>query len=257
MFFEPNRTQFDLNWRMFGIHCRVHPWFWIMSVLLGQPLLSEPQYLILWVLCVFVSILLHELGHVFVGRLFGSHGHIVLYSFGGLAIGSNKLSARWQRIMVCLGGPLIQLVLFCLLLLVDVDALRGEERPVPPVRRLTILGLFFLKEINLIWPLMNLLPVWPLDGGQICREVCAGVRGERGIRLALWISVIVAGLIAVYSLAPARLLDSLSVPWYLHGDMFTALLFGLLAVSSYMTLQQLSRHEWRDDFGERDDGDWR
>ena len=35
---------------------------------------------------------IHELGHVFMGRLFGTDSHIVLHGFGGLAIGSNNLS---------------------------------------------------------------------------------------------------------------------------------------------------------------------
>ena len=88
MLFEPERTQFDLNWRMFGIPVRVHPWFWLMGVILGWSAVERGvQYLVLWIVCVFVSILVHEFGHVFMGLVFGSRGHIVLYSFGGLAVG--------------------------------------------------------------------------------------------------------------------------------------------------------------------------
>ena len=85
---------------MFGIDVRVHPLFWVMSAVLGWGWYLERNfaYLFLWVMCVFVSVLLHELGHVVVGRLFGSQGHILLYSFGGLAIGSTDLRHRWQRL---------------------------------------------------------------------------------------------------------------------------------------------------------------
>src|SRR5579859_1208651 len=45
------------------------------------------------------------------GRLFGSDGHIVLYSFGGLAVGSNALDSGWKRALVSFAGPLAQFVL--------------------------------------------------------------------------------------------------------------------------------------------------
>ena len=114
---EPSETQFDLRFWLFGVHVRVHPYFWILTVFLGWNLVGSAAdqrtgliYLGLWVICVFVSILIHEMGHVFMGRLFGSHGHIVLYSFGGLAIGSNALDHGWQRFLVSFAGPLIQFV---------------------------------------------------------------------------------------------------------------------------------------------------
>jgi hypothetical protein len=46
----------------------------------------------------FISILVHELSHVLMGQAFGAYGHIVLYGFGGLAVGSNQLNVRWQRV---------------------------------------------------------------------------------------------------------------------------------------------------------------
>ena len=78
----PNPTPFDLRWRLFGIAFRVHPSFWLFSVLFGYMFLRGAPpgtrhadhlvfYLALWVACTFVSILIHELGHVVMGRLFG------------------------------------------------------------------------------------------------------------------------------------------------------------------------------------------
>ena len=47
--------------------------------------------------------------------------------------------------------------------------------------------------INLFWPLLNLLPIWPLDGGQITREACVGALGQqRGLSISLGISLVVA-----------------------------------------------------------------
>src|SRR5438045_291862 len=104
---EPTSTPYDLRWRMFGIPVRVHPMFWLVSVIMGANAFSQGvQYLLLWVGCMFISILIHELGHVLMGQAFGAYGHIVLDGFGGLAVGSNQLDVRWQRIAVCFAGPL-------------------------------------------------------------------------------------------------------------------------------------------------------
>src|SRR5205807_2354897 len=73
---------------------------------------SGIEYVLIWVACMFVSILVHELGHVIAGRLFGTNGHIVLYGFGGLAIGSSALTNRWKRIFVYFAGPLAGFILF-------------------------------------------------------------------------------------------------------------------------------------------------
>jgi len=104
--FEPARTQFDLNFRIFGIDVRVHPMFWLVTAILGSGFERLGiEYLVSWIVLVFFSILIHELGHVLMGRMFGSFGHIVLYGFGGLAIGSSNLERRWQRNLVYVAGP--------------------------------------------------------------------------------------------------------------------------------------------------------
>src|SRR5690606_15236505 len=96
----------DLRWRMFGIGVRVHPTFWLFSLLMGWQFMERSPWLVLiWVLATFVSILIHEMGHVIAGRIFGSPGNIVLYSFGGLAIGSYQYARAWQRIIISLAGP--------------------------------------------------------------------------------------------------------------------------------------------------------
>ena len=51
-----------------------------------------------------------------------SYGRIVLYSFGGLAVGSNRLSVRLQRILVSFAGPLAGFVF--LAIVVGVEELR-------------------------------------------------------------------------------------------------------------------------------------
>jgi Zn-dependent protease len=218
---------------MFGIDVRVNPWFWLVTVLMGWGLTNAHrggglQLLLLWVVCVFVSILIHELGHVVTGRLFGSHGHILLYSFGGLAIGSSDLPSRWQRIAVYLAGPLADFLFFGIVLLGYILFVRQNPEQVPDWAA-TAIGFLFI--INVFWGVVNLVPVWPLDGGQISRELCDWLMPKNGMRVSLLLSIISAIGIAIFG-------------WlYLHS-LYLALFFGLLAFSSLQLLQQLrSRYQ--------------
>src|SRR5258707_9361798 len=79
-------TPFDLNFSLFGIPIRIHPFFWLFSAILGWDR-QRPNFnqILICVLCVFVSILIHELGHALTAKSYGWPPHIVLFAFGGYA----------------------------------------------------------------------------------------------------------------------------------------------------------------------------
>jgi stage IV sporulation protein FB len=264
---EPNETPYDLRFSLFRIPVRVHPLFWLLAAILGYPTLRQgPQYLIAWIVLVFVSILIHELGHVWMGMAFGSQGRIILYSFGGLAVGSNQVRHRWQRILVLFAGPLAGFVLVAI-------ALAAQELRAPGMGRLyltliarmfgipleielparmphlSVMEQFLMSElcfINIAWGLLNLLPIWPLDGGQISRQALEGVSPRNGAFVALSISAALAALLAVHSLM-AEYRHPL-IPFLPFGDMFTAFMFGMLAYQSVQMLQALqAERRWHDD----------
>ncbi len=277
---EPNETAWDLRWRMFGIPVRVHPMFWLVSLLMsGDRLGIGFQYVLVWVGCVFVSILIHELGHVLMGMAFGSRGHIILYGFGGLAVGSNRLETRWQRIAVCFAGPLAGFLLlgavFAFLLIRDPEVFPAyvefakadlglstiDEEMAPlmvQVLRRGYLEFVLISDlvfINLLWGLVNLLPIWPLDGGQISRDVCEGLSPEGGLKLSLGISLLTAGLLAVNCVMAMN--GRAFLPMQV-GSWYPALLFGLLAFQSFQLLQHVhaqerQRQRWTDDHWDRED----
>lgn len=230
---EPEPTAFDLHFRIFGIPVRVHPWFWIVTALLGSGGRDEMnadglKLLVLWVACVFVSILIHELGHVLVGRLFGTRGHIVLYGFGGLAIGSSDLPSRWKRIAVYFAGPAAQLLLLPAVMAAGLYL--GMQEHVNPFL-VALLGYLFF--INFFWPVLNLLPIWPLDGGKISYDFLGWLLPRNGTHLALGLSLVVAGSLAAFLASKAI--------W------FSALFFGLLALGSYQAMQAEARPRYLDD----------
>ncbi len=273
---EPNETAWDLRWRMFGIPVRVHPFFWLLAALLGSSFLQMgAQYLLIWVACVFVSILIHELGHALTGMAFGAPGRIVLYAFGGMAINSNALHVRWQRIVVCAAGPVAGFLFLGVVLgalwLRDPDIglgyvtvigaelglplqLRGEAGALTvdfirghPIEFWTIDDLIF---VNLVWGLLNLLPIWPLDGGQISREVCQGISPSGGLKFSLGLSLLTAGILCLNSIMAMKGKEFLPF----GGDLFMAIFFGMFALQSFQMLQQAhAQEQWTERHRDRDD----
>lgn len=252
MLAEPQPTPFDLRFRLFGTAVSVHPFFWLMAVLLGWNLVNKSPIpgdngmmaLALWIAVVFVSILLHEFGHVWMGKVFGTDGYIVLHGFGGLAIGSNALYSSWKRILVSAAGPAIQLALWGALFAMRAG---GLFRGLPPA-----LSLFLdlLIYVNLAWPILNLLPIWPLDGGQITREVCVLASPDKGVETSLWISLVVSATLAVNAFVGMRGDPIIPYTRPLTGQ-FLGIFFALDAVGSWQALQAVrARKSWVDDHRE-------
>lgn len=245
---EPEATAWDLRWRMFGIPVRVHPFFWIMTAVLGWNWYNAGgfQLLLMWMGCVFVSILIHELGHVLMGMAFGRPGYIVLFAFGGLAIGSSDLRNPWKRILVTAAGPGAQLILLGLIFI----PLRLLAQPIADAGGLSLpvsVMLIMLWFINLYWPILNLLPILPLDGGQIARDVCLLIFGRNGLVVALVLSATVSGLLALHCLL-AEYRQPL-IPYLAFGGIMPAIFFALFCISSLQALQienERNRNRWED-----------
>ena len=240
---EPAPTPLDLRWRLLGIGFRVHPMFWFMNLLFGYLYIQGHQrgsrnllaYLGFWVGCAFVSILVHELGHVLAARTFGERSNIVLYSMGGLALGDFHRLARWQRILVALAGPAAGFGL-CAFAYYALPPLAKLYDPV-----LTEEGWFFdirwfLVLQNFFWSAFNLLPIMPLDGGMVMKEAVTGVAPAGGLRLAYGLSFLFAGCVAVYSGLKMYRRD---LPYPPLDPLFNVLIFAMFAMNNYMAMQSV------------------
>lgn len=173
-----------IRFSLFGIPVRVHPFFWLTLAVIGGALSADsPEAIfriLLFLLAGFISILVHEFGHALTARKFGARSEIVLQAFGGYAAYSGVRMTRPQSFMITAAGPAVQIGLGIAVLMV-----------IPGLPELNQNALYFLVVlywISLVWALLNLLPVLPLDGGQMLNAVL----GPDRIKTTLWISLIVA-----------------------------------------------------------------
>ncbi|SFI23913.1 site-2 protease family protein [Planctomicrobium piriforme] len=231
MFGTVEPTPFDLEFSLWRIPVRVSVWFWVGGTLLGYGALKAGvQYLAAWLLVLFVSILVHELGHALTARRFGYSPRILLYHFGGLAMydtyGWRESTTR--SVLISLAGPVAGFGLYGvtqLLLLFGVPLLPKEM----PDNVWMLLAFTFgqLLYINLWWGLVNLLPVLPLDGGRISQALCSTRNPAWGLLTAARIGAVVAGGAAVY--------------FYMEHDTYAAVLFAMLCATNVSILQERGR----------------
>jgi len=240
MLLEPQTTNYDLNWKMLGIPVRIHPLFWLTTVLLGwKPGIAFGKVSI-WVVCVFVSILVHEFGHALTAKRYGAQNlRVVLYGLGGLAISEGGLNRR-QFIVHVLMGPGAGFILYGLVKGLSLAA-PVEDLPVQ-TRYYTLLAMDFLMQINLIWGLVNLLPIYPLDGGQVSRALFVARHPHQGIAASLRVSRDVAmGMALLMGLLALLTVLKIPLPEWIpfEPSLFNILFFVFLAYMSH----QLSRPE--------------
>jgi stage IV sporulation protein FB len=208
-----------IQFSLFNIPVRVLPWFWLTLIIIGgagADTKSTIFQLLLFVLAGFISILVHELGHALTAKHFGKRVEIVLQAFGGYAAysGGGRLS-RFQTFLITAAGPAIQIILgvAALTLLMQVDGLSPYGKH------------FFLRlfEISIIWAVLNLIPVLPMDGGRILETIL----GPQRLRLTLQISIAVAVTIVVLSLV-------------FKVDMLLPVFLGFMAYENYKSLKSIS-----------------
>jgi Zn-dependent protease len=245
---EPQETGADWQFDILGIRVRVSAWFWLAAALLGwsvcQSMAGSDQRMLLqllaiWIGVVFVSLLVHEFGHALAYRFFGQSARVVLYHFGGLAIpgawGRRGHLRPAQRLLVSAAGPAAQLLLAAavaaglraggLLVPFPLEAIGArlgfyEGRPFASPYAYAVCD--FLLYVNVLWPLLNLVPVPPLDGGQIVREGLLALDVPDAERIAGVIGVVVGAAVAFWG--------------YTRNEPYLGIMFAMLAASCFQSL---------------------
>jgi len=183
--------------RIRGIPLRIHPsWFLILAVAtvafqqqyrfsLAGSAVGVPPLPWLWGLglitavLLFVSVLLHELGHSLVALSQGVQvKSITLFLLGGVASVERECSTAIGALLVAAAGPAVSLLLGISLL-----AASHSATHLAPWLGVMITE---LGSLNLVLALFNLLPGLPLDGGLIVKALVWQVTGSqrRGVQVA-------------------------------------------------------------------------
>lgn len=161
--------------RVFGVPVRLHFTFLLLLVFLvfiGIGGKQSGAATALYVLALFGSVLLHEIGHTLVARHYGIKTlEIVMFPIGGVSR-PERLPKGRQELFISLAGPLVNALIAAVLFTwvwvqgsyVSIDLLK-EPTNANLAERIAI-G-------NLLLFLFNLLPAYPMDGGRILRAALA------------------------------------------------------------------------------------
>ena len=177
-----------------SIPLRIQGSFFIMTLMLGFSE-GEPVKLALWMAIVLVSVVIHELGHALMGKAFGLEPSIVLHGMGGLTSfngGRAELSTA-RSIAISVAGPFAGFLFASVVYL----AQRAGLHPVHPIARHAV---WMLYIVNVVWGIFNLLPMLPLDGGNVLRAGARAITKDHGEKIARVVSILIAGSIALLSI---------------------------------------------------------
>lgn len=207
-----------LRFNLFGIQVTVELWFWLTMAFLGGALrvnsTAELLGVVLFVMAGFISILIHEMGHALMIRRYKLPTQIVLTTFGGYATHPHGILSRRQSFLVTAAGPGVQILFGLLVLAVNLNV---ASMPSPHIEYF----LWTLCVISLFWAILNCLPIYPLDGGQML----AAVLGPRRLKAVHTTGVVCAGILGVLAFA--------------NNQIFIAIFMGFFAYQNYKLLQQV------------------
>lgn len=180
------QTEGVLSFSLFRIRVSIRGSFLLIAALLGFRL-GDPVFIASWVVVVFVSILIHELGHALVARKLGAEVEIELNGVGGLT--------RWnvpaedfgpgRRALVAASGSAVGVAFGGVVWLLALQF--------GPYDRLASFILDNLIFVNLFWGLLNWLPIRPLDGGHLLLALLERTIPDRADRVARVIFIATTG----------------------------------------------------------------
>jgi Zn-dependent protease len=183
--------------RVWGIPIRLH-----VTLILALPFLAL-AYSPFMAIGLFVSIVLHELGHSLVALRKGCRvREILLLPIGGAAQMERMPARPRDELLLAIAGPLVSAALFA--------ALFFGGRYVPLANLIPGSGLYLnrlqvLGLVNAGLTLFNLLPSFPMDGGRILRALLAPRLGRlRATRIAARVGQVIAVLFVLYALHDVR-----------------------------------------------------
>ncbi|MFP2911195.1 site-2 protease family protein, partial [Pyxidicoccus sp. 3LFB2] len=199
---------------------------WPFRQVEGAPALGHASamvvYILSWMLIVFVSVLIHELGHALASRLFGYRPSIALVWMGGHTLPNDEPGPLpWKRnLVITAAGPFFGLMLG-VACGVGYYLLKGRSPALD-------FFLFTFTVANLFWAVLNMMPVLPLDGGHITATLASRIFGpRRGFVLAQGLALLVCVAAVVFGLKT--------------GSMLFTIIFGMYGVQAFRVVAEAMR----------------
>lgn len=195
-----------IRFSLFGIPVSIHPSLWLTLAVLGGVLGTSSMVhflsVCLFVIAGFFCLLCHEMGHALTGRYFGGgEPRIYLAWLGGDCNNPRARMTRRQGVIMTAAGPGASLLMGLLGILglcgyvgdvvvglsLAVDFVFGIMPPEAEQfgSRLALIFFLYLIEVSFWWSVLNLIPVFPLDGGQILNGLMRSPRQVHSISLCI------------------------------------------------------------------------
>ena len=201
-----------LSFRLFGFPVTIHTSFLLIVLVLGYSGPTGIEGALVWLVVVTVSVIAHELGHAFVAAPAGGEPRIDLYMMAGLTTWRPHRASRARRVAVSVAGPFAGVVLG--LVVLAVYAWTDLPDAAPVVEDALVSAVF----VNLGWGLLNLLPMLPLDGGQVVLALMPGTDDAARLRRTSIVSLVVAGSVAAAAVAYRQPFAAVLVLFFAAGN---------------------------------------
>ncbi|HYF46120.1 MAG TPA: site-2 protease family protein [Acidimicrobiales bacterium] len=199
------------GFRLAGIPIQVQ-WTFVLFMVLFGAALEDPALIAAWVVLAAVSILVHELGHAVAFRLWDVESRIVLHPMGGVTIPTRgDLPGRWSSVVVSLAGPVAGMVLLGLQAILLLEGRAGDD----PWHDVLALAVW----VNVVWSVVNLLPILPLDGGNVVLAGLDALTGGRGMVPARWLSIGVAVGVGAFALSQDLLFGAVYAGFFVFDNL--------------------------------------
>lgn len=206
-----------MNFKFLNIPVQIRPTFWIF-LLFFTNLYIDPsiEKLILGGVLLF-SLLVHEYGHALTALFFGGRPSITLEAFGGYAEYEGHAMSPKQRFIITLNGPLLESLLIVIPYYLLKTGVFADHMYVQYT-------LYATMKLNIIWCLLNLIPLAPLDGGYLMRYMLERRFGANGFKAS-----IIVGLVCAAGAVPYL---------FSQGFFFFAILLAFFALQNFQMLQK-------------------
>lgn len=226
------------TWPLFsvrGIRVFLH-WSWLLVAVYhinkGKGQYSNIAWDIAEYITLFAIVLLHEFGHAFATRQVGGMAdQILLWPFGGIAFVQTPPRPR-AYLWAIAAGPLVNAALWPVFYFLSnymISRLTSADLPGETITPGWNLAVFTqsIYTINTVLLIFNILPIFPMDGGQLLRGLLWLKFGPvKSMLFAAWTGLVLGGALLIYALVE-------------YHSTWMALVLGLMLHQAWMTIQRV------------------